>query len=174
MRWAPPKTVIRMRLFCDHGAKVSHMSEDKGYRIDPELDRAPENAPISELDLMANPALRRERARLSIKQAIGYTVFASLGSIVIAIVIIFLSKSQGGPMCYEGSRTLICSRRYEILFPTVTGGFSFLTVVGAMVILYRKWKRYDLWQPWFGVIWFLIPWAMTIMTGFGTMALVGQ
>lgn len=150
------------------------MSEEHGYRIDPELDRAPASSKVSELDLMANPELRRQRARLSIKQAIWYTVGACLGSIVIALIIIALSKWQGGPMCYEGSRTLICSRRYEILFPTVTGGFSMLTVIGAMLILYRKWKRYELWQPWFGVIWFLIPWAMTIMTGFGTMALVGQ
>lgn len=152
------------------------MTEDNGYRIDPELDRVPEGKRhrVTELDLMANPELRRSRARLSIKQAIWYTVFACVGSIVIALIIIGLSQAQGGPTCFEGSRTLICSRRYEILFPTVTGGFSMLTVIGAMVILYRKWKRYELWQPWFGVIWFLIPWAMTIMTGFGTMAIVGQ
>lgn len=152
------------------------MSDQHGYYIDPELDRVPENTKhrVSELDLMANPQLRRERARLSIKQAILYTIGSCVGSILIALVIIFFSKSQGGPLCYEGARTLICSRRYEILFPVVTGGFSFASVIGAMVILYRKWKRYDLWQPWFGVIWFLIPWAMTIMTGFGTMALVGQ
>lgn len=153
------------------------MSEASGYRIDPELDRVPENGKklkVSELDLMANPELRRKRAKLSIKQAIWYTIGSCVGSIVIALVIIFISKSQGGPMCVEGSRTLICSRTFEILFPVVTGGFSFASVIGAMIILYRKWKRYELWQPWFGVIWFLIPWAMTIMTGFGTMALVGQ
>lgn len=152
------------------------MTDHNGYYIDPELDRVPdaEKQKVTELDLIANPQLRRERARHSIKQAIWYTVAACLGSIVIGLIIIAASKIQGGPMCYEGSRTLICSRLYEILFPSVTGGFAMLAVIGAMIILYRKWKRYEFWQPWFGVIWFLIPWAMTIMTGFGTMALVGQ
>ncbi|MEJ5928563.1 hypothetical protein WG915_08020 [Corynebacterium sp. H128] len=150
--------------------------EHNGYRIDPDLDRVPDNSrqPVTELDLMANPELRRSRAKRSIKQAIWYTVFSCVSSILIALAIIGFSRWQGGPLCGEGTRTLICSRTYEILFPTVTGGFSLATVIGAMVILHRKWKRYDLWQPWFGVIWFLIPWAMTIMTGFGTMAIVGQ
>lgn len=150
---------------------------DKGYHFDPELDTVSEadrRARLTDLDYMAHPHLRAERNRRSTWQAVWYTVAVCVVSILIGVVVIVLSQIEGGPVCEAGARTLICSRKYEILFPVLTGGFSLLGVFGAMFILWRKWKNYDRWKPWFGSIWFLIPWALTWVTGFGTMAIVGQ
>ncbi|AKK04240.1 hypothetical protein [Corynebacterium epidermidicanis] len=149
----------------------------EGYRFDPELDTVSEedrHKPMTDLDYMAHPHLREQRNRRSTKQAVWYTVAVCVISILIGVAVAITSKTVGGPVCDAGARTLICSRKYEILFPVLTGGFSLLGVFGAMFILWRKWKKYDRWKPWFGVIWFLIPWALTWITGFGTMAIVGQ
>ncbi|AZA12478.1 hypothetical protein ACFPVT_02890 [Corynebacterium choanae] len=145
---------------------------DPTIPFDPKLDR-PKRKP-SRLDLEADPLLRLEDNRRSVKHAIMYAAMIPIITLVTGAVIALLSRSHGGPICDSGYSTWICTRTDELLFPILPGLISFGGMLGAGAITWRQWAQDRYWQPWLGIVWLLIPFCLLWVTGVGAMAIVGQ
>lgn len=146
---------------------------NRGVYFDPILDQADTSAPTF-LEYDADPLLRLERDRKSSRYALGFAISVPLVTFLVGFVIAITSRTLGGPLCVAGKSTWICSRTFEILFPVVPGSIALLGVLIAAWITYRTWANYGRWRPWLAIIWFLMPFSLTWLTGFGTMAVVGQ
>ncbi len=133
-------------------------------------------APQTFEDLANSPDPLAEAAanRRSTKQAIAWGLGIPLVTGVVAILLAFLARSFGGPLCDAGTATWICSRSAEIWWPIATSIVPIVGVLGCAVIMYRKYLGYKRWRPWMGTFWFLIPFCMLWMTTVFQMAIVGH
>lgn len=139
---------------------------------DESLDKAPSKP--SALDLEMDPLLRLEQHARSTRQAIAYVIAVPLFTLLTAAVILFISRTEGGPLCDAGSAHWVCTRTEEILFPVIPGLVALLGAFGAMWITYFKWARFDRWRPWLATIWPLVLFFLAWATSTGTMVIIGH
>ncbi|MDO4684924.1 MAG: hypothetical protein Q4A92_00095 [Corynebacterium sp.] len=121
-----------------------------------------------------DPLIRLERNQSSTRQAIAFAISVPVLTFLTAFIIAIISRTNGGPLCDAGISDWICSREYEIIFPLVPGIIAFSGTILAAWITYLKWRSYNRWRPWLAIIWFLMPFTLAWMTGFGTMLIIGQ
>ncbi|GAA4795759.1 hypothetical protein CCANI_13540 [Corynebacterium canis] len=150
---------------------IHEISEELRRAIETPMGKEPgEQKP----DDASDPLLRLERNRDSTRQAIGFAVAVPAVTFLTAFIIAIISRTSGGPLCDAGISDWICSRQFEILFPVIPGVIAFSGTILAAWITYLKWRAYRRWRPWLAIIWFLMPFTLAWMTGFGTMLIIGQ
>ncbi|MEJ4113085.1 hypothetical protein ACGE24_06860 [Corynebacterium kroppenstedtii] len=150
----------------------SHDSDDADQHVTIDATDSVPSKP-SRLDYELDPLLRLEQHARSTHQAIVYVIAVPLITLAVAGILLYISHNQGGPNCDAGESAWICSRLYEILFPTVPGTIALIGALGGVWTTYFKWSRYDRWRPWLATCWVLIPFALGWMTSTGWMAIAG-
>lgn len=150
------------------------ISEELRRAIEDPTGREPGEEPPPNPADPDDPLVRLERNVDSTRQAISFAVAVPALTFLTAFIIAIISRTTGGPLCDAGISDWICSRQYEILFPLVPGAIALFGTILAAWITYAKWRSYQRWRPWLAIIWFLMPFTLGWMTGFGTMLIIGQ
>lgn len=129
---------------------------------------------FDELADAPDPVAEAALNRASTKQAILWALFTPVVTGIVALLLAFVARAQGGPLCDSGDVYWICSRQAELWWPAATSLVPILSTVGCGWIMYRKYLNYTRWRPWMGTFWFLVPFSMLWMVETFQMSIVGH
>lgn len=128
---------------------------------------------FDELADAPDPLAEAEANRRSTRQAIAYAIAVPVTTIVVALLLLVVTRMIGGPYCESGEAAWLCSPASRLWWPLATSLIPMGGTVGCGIILYRKYINYLRWRPWMGTFWFMVPFSMFWMVGVMPIAIVG-
>ncbi|MDO5098779.1 MAG: hypothetical protein Q4D85_08465 [Corynebacterium sp.] len=153
---------------------MDHPENDLSSDADQSNRFRPQPTTFDELADTPDPLKEAEMNRKSTKQAITWALLTPIVTGIVAYILAWVARIQGGPLCDDGHATWICSRQAEIWWPAATSMVPIIATIGCGVIMYRKYLNYTRWRPWMGTFWFLVPFAMLWMVTVFQMSIVGH
>ena len=123
--------------------------------------RRPEPQTVEELADSPDPVKVAAANRASSRQAWIYLVTVLVGSLVVGLGTLCITRALGGPLCEAGEATWLCTKTQLYVWAVVAALVPFGGLIGCGVIMVKKINGYLRWRPWMGVFWLLVPVAMT-------------
>ena len=124
--------------------------------------------------LQENPHRREIRDQRSTRQAFYYFFGVPVLVMLLAGIIMVISRMSGGPLCEAGEATWLCSRAAQIWFSLLPGVIAMGSVFLAVFITYYKWRSRQRWRWWMAVVWLSMPFALAWITGTGNLLMLGH
>lgn len=129
--------------------------------------RRPEPQTPEELASTVDPAVQAQKNQQSTRQAISWLFGIPISTVIVAFLLLLITRNMGGPLCDSGESTWLCTESSHIWWPLVTSIIPLTGILGCAFIMNHKLKTYTRWRPWMGVFWVLIPLSMLWMVNVG-------
>ena len=138
----------------EHPENDLHSPADRFSRV------RPEPRTFDELADEPDPLELVRRNRRSTRNAVVYALGTVAATLLFALLLAGISRSQGGPLC-DASSAWLCTDTWRTWWAVLTSIPPVAGLIGCAVITVRKLNRYERWVPWMGVFWVpLVPFTM--------------
>lgn len=156
------------------GDSTTHPENDLVSDADYANRYRPEPHTLEELSNIPDPVEQARRNQQSTKQAVIWAIATPILTLLAALILAIISRTQGGPICEEGDAVWICTRAAEIWWPLATSGVAWAGTIGSGIVLWRKYKNYTRWRPWMCTFRATLSWTVLWMLTTMTMVVIGH